>query len=108
MRDYKCKCGNASDFFIEHNLSQCGLYCGECGKWIKWLNKDEERLFKHKQSNAEHDKQIRADGYTEGRQDALEECLDGIGYADSVKECIEFVEELLVKMKERRNESNYD
>lgn len=50
MSEYKCKCGNTSDFFIEHNLSQCGLYCGECGKWIKWLNKDEERLFKHKQN----------------------------------------------------------
>lgn len=53
MSDFKCKCGNTSDFFIEHNLSQCGLYCGECGKWIKWLNKDEERLFKHKHSNAD-------------------------------------------------------
>lgn len=47
MKNYKCKCGNEKDFFIEHNLSQCGLYCGECGKWQKWLNKDEERLFKH-------------------------------------------------------------
>lgn len=58
MNKYKCKCGNEKDFFIEHNLSQCGLYCGECGKWQKWLNKDEERLFKHKQNLAEHDQQI--------------------------------------------------
>lgn len=50
MSNYKCKCGNTSDFFIEHNLSQCGMYCSWCGKWIKWLNKDEERLFKHKQN----------------------------------------------------------
>ena len=59
MNNYKCKCGNEKDFFTEHNLSQCGLYCGECGKWQKWLNKDEERLFKHKQDLADHDKQIR-------------------------------------------------
>lgn len=50
----------------------------------------------------EHDAKVRAEGYTEGRQDALEECLDGIGYADSVKECMEFVEELLEKMKEQQ------
>lgn len=59
MSNYKCKCGNTSDFFIEHNLSQCGMYCSWCGKWIKWLNKDEERLFKHKQSNAEHDAKVK-------------------------------------------------
>ena len=57
---------------------------------------------------AEHDAKVRAEGYTEGRQDTLEEVLDGLGYADSVKECIEFVEELLEKMKEPKNESNND
>lgn len=51
MSEYKCKCGNTSDFFIERNPYQCGMYCGKCGKWVKWLNKNEERLFKHKQNN---------------------------------------------------------
>ena len=61
MSDYKCECGNTSDFFIEYKLPQCGLYCGECGKWIKWLNKDEERLFNHKQSNTKHDARVKAE-----------------------------------------------
>lgn len=61
MSNYKCKCGNTSDFFIEHNLSQCGMYCSWCGKWIKWLNKDEERLFKHKQNEAKIKAELLAD-----------------------------------------------
>lgn len=68
MNNYKCGCGNENDFFIEHNSSQCGLYCGECGKWQKWMNKDEERLFKHKQELAEHDNQIRNEVISEFRK----------------------------------------
>lgn len=56
----KCKCGNEKDFFIEHNLSQRGLYCGECGKRQKWLSKDEERLFKRQnETPIIHDTKIR-------------------------------------------------
>ena len=47
--DYKCKCGNTTKFFTETKGSNIGLYCKECGKWIKWLNKDEDRLFNLKQ-----------------------------------------------------------
>lgn len=44
MKIFKCeKCGSM-DVFIQYNETHCGLYCGDCGKWIKWLNKDEERL----------------------------------------------------------------
>lgn len=81
MNNYKCKCGNEKDFFIEHNLSQCGLYCGNCGKWQKWLNKDEERLFKHKQNLVEHDSQIR----DEVIQKLLNEFCVGCGYLDGTR-----------------------
>ena len=47
--DFKCKCGNTTKFFTETKGSNIGLYCKECGKWIKWLNKDEDRLFNLKQ-----------------------------------------------------------
>ena len=43
--EYKCKCGS-TDLFTEQKGNNLGLYCAECGKWIKWLNKDEARLFK--------------------------------------------------------------
>lgn len=41
-----CKCGSKG-FFIEEHGNQTGLYCSVCGKWQKWLKKDEIRLFNH-------------------------------------------------------------
>lgn len=44
MKLFSCeKCGSA-DVFIKKSGNQTGLYCGDCGKWIKWLSKDEIRL----------------------------------------------------------------
>ena len=40
------KCGG-SDFFVEVNGNNTGLYCQCCGKWQKWLTKDEARLYEH-------------------------------------------------------------
>lgn len=40
------KCGIV-DGFIEEKGAQAGLYCDKCGRWIKWLSRDEARLFKH-------------------------------------------------------------
>lgn len=45
-----CKCGG-KNFFIKQSGNQTGLYCSECGKWQKWLTKDEIRLFNHKKSD---------------------------------------------------------
>ena len=41
-----CKCGG-KEFFTEGHGNQTGLYCSACGKWQKWLKKDEIRLFNH-------------------------------------------------------------
>lgn len=57
--DNMCKCG-CVHFFMETKGNQTGLYCSDCGKWQKWLTKDEIRLMKHQQSSdidkyCEHD-----------------------------------------------------
>lgn len=39
--DMVCKCGG-KEFFTEEHGNQTGLYCAACGKWQKWLKKDEE------------------------------------------------------------------
>ena len=41
-----CKCGG-KEFFTEKHGNQTGLYCSACGKWQKWLKKDEIRLLNH-------------------------------------------------------------
>lgn len=46
MKEFNCaKCGSI-DVFIETSGNQTGLYCGDCGKWIKWLSKEDIRLAK--------------------------------------------------------------
>lgn len=41
-----CKCGS-TNFFMKANGNQTGLYCPDCGKWQRWLTKDEIRVMEH-------------------------------------------------------------
>jgi len=44
---YKCsKCG-CKKMFTEQHGNNTGLYCSNCGKWVRWLSKDELRAFEH-------------------------------------------------------------
>lgn len=44
MKIFECPTCGSKDVFVEKSGNQTGLYCGDCGKWIKWLTKDELRL----------------------------------------------------------------
>ena len=47
MIKFECpKCKN-HDFFLDVKGSNTGLYCADCGKWIKWLNKNEIAAYKN-------------------------------------------------------------
>ncbi len=43
IKDYRCKCGH-NDFFFATKGNQTGIYCSNCGKWLKWADKDEQNL----------------------------------------------------------------
>lgn len=46
--DFKCnKCGS-NDYITEKHGNNTGLYCSDCGKWHKWLNKNEVRVYSQK------------------------------------------------------------
>lgn len=46
MKKFICnKCGSI-DLFVEIQGDRRGLYCSDCGKWQKWITKDELRLAK--------------------------------------------------------------
>ena len=47
---YQCKCG-CTDMFVKSNGNNIGLYCKSCGKWQKWLSKNEFRAFEHDKSH---------------------------------------------------------
>lgn len=58
MRDYTCKCGAVNEVELRTQGTQIGLYCRKCGKWIKWVTKEEAFTIKHrfsKQDNSGND-----------------------------------------------------
>lgn len=44
------KCGSIS-LHTEVKGNNTGLYCDDCGTWVKWLGKDELRAFEHSKKN---------------------------------------------------------
>lgn len=43
LNGLKCECGN-DEFFFRHKKIHIGAYCSRCGRWLKWLNKDEQNI----------------------------------------------------------------
>jgi len=48
INNFICSKCNGTFTFIKKNNTQTGLYCSKCGKWIKWLGKEEIRLYERK------------------------------------------------------------
>lgn len=44
------KCGSIS-LYTEVKGNNTGLYCDDCGAWVKWIGKDELRAFEHSKKN---------------------------------------------------------
>lgn len=74
VNKFRCeKCGSLNTE-IEEKGTQTGLYCCDCGKWIKWLSQEEIRVF-----NAR---------YQPGRQvKQCEECLKELDKKDMPYKC---------------------
>lgn len=58
---YKCIKCNGSKMFTEKHGNNIGLYCESCGKWQRWLGKDELRAFEYAKQT---EKQIEKKTYT--------------------------------------------
>lgn len=55
------KCGSIS-LHTEVKGNNTGLYCDDCGAWIKWLSKDELRAFEHSKTTQTTSSKITNDG----------------------------------------------
>lgn len=44
----KCNKCDSKDLFVEIQGSRRGLFCGSCGKWQKWITKQELQIAKFK------------------------------------------------------------
>lgn len=53
---YKCKCG-CTDMFTEKKGNNTGLYCSECGRFQKWIGKNELRAFEYSMREATKEEQ---------------------------------------------------
>ena len=69
------KCGIVNGF-IEEKGTQVGLYCNKCGKWIKWLTKDDARPFKHNETQMLNEN--RQAGYSHGYAVGYREAIDDV------------------------------
>lgn len=76
IKMFECPKCNSNDVFIEKNGNNTGLYCKKCGKWIKWLNKDEIRLVE--EQIKEHSKTTQYTSLLSMMQDILEKCAADI------------------------------
>ena len=48
MKTLACnKCGSVDVFIKAKNENQTGLYCNDCGSWIKWISKNEKNLIEN-------------------------------------------------------------
>lgn len=47
MKEYKCPKCNSKNLFVKKVGNNTGLYCGDCGAWIKWVGKNELRIFEY-------------------------------------------------------------
>lgn len=55
MTDKCSKCGS-NKLFVEIQGQRRGLYCGECGKWQKWITKEELQIAKFKEIKVINDR----------------------------------------------------
>lgn len=42
----RCRKCNSNDLFVEIQGQRRGLYCRQCGKWQKWITKEELQIAK--------------------------------------------------------------
>lgn len=54
MYQHTCKKCNSVNLCVEVKGNHNGLYCSDCGAWIKWLSKDELRIFEHNKFKQEN------------------------------------------------------
>lgn len=81
MTSHKClKCNNANDFVITRKGPHIGLYCKKCGAWIKWIKKNEGKVY-----------QITMDDIVKGEENA-ESDTEGNALSDEEREVATFGE----------------
>lgn len=73
-QNYCKKCGSVS-LHTEVKGSNTGLYCDDCGAWVKWLGKDELRAF-------EHSKKEKVNNDSSNSKDIISRLIEFVGFLE--------------------------
>ena len=96
MKEYVCKCGSKR-IFTRDNGTQTGIYCKECGKWIKWVSKKEipfvEEYIKEQNKN-DNSNTNKIDEVREFIMDNLDKYSNVIPF-DYEEYCVESINDLV-------------
>ena len=104
------KCGSI-ELHTEVKGNNTGLYCSNCGKWQRWLGKDELRAFEHSMREATKEERESVNNYiasiskptginfydTETVYRQYELNLDKVNTMDDCKKILKFLCQLIIK-----------
>ena len=79
------KCGSVS-LHTEVKGNNTGLYCDDCGAWVKWVGKDELRAFEYSMREATKKERESINKYIESISEPVFTKDDLIKIANAIKE----------------------
>ena len=104
--EYQCKKCGSSNMFIEQVGNNIGLYCESCGRWQKWLNKNEIRAFEHGQKEKEISKTV--DNNLKNIYQDTNINIDNLDIVENLNEFIDFLNKEIDKQLSATPRSSED
>lgn len=97
---YQCKCG-CTDMFTEKKGNNTGLYCSECGRFQKWIGKNELRAFEHEQKEKEIS--IKINGNLKNIYENTNINIDNLDIVNNLNEFINFLDKEIDKILKQKD-----
>ena len=94
------KCGSIS-LHAEVKGNNTGLYCDDCGVWIKWLGKDELRAFEHSMREATKNERESVSEYIKSISKPTGVSFSEQSIVDRLQRFLEFLDKTIYKEYEK-------
>jgi len=94
------KCGSIS-LHAEVKGNNTGLYCDDCGVWIKWLGKDELRAFEHSMREATKNERESVSEYIKSISKPTGVSFSEQSIVDRLQRFLEFLDKTINKEYEK-------
>ena len=92
------KCGSIS---LHAEVNNTGLYCDDCGVWIKWLGKDELRAFEHSMREATKNERESVSEYIKSISKPTGVSFSEQSIVDRLQRFLEFLDKTIDKEYEK-------